>query len=82
MPPTNSPPTSAADRLRAAASFNSESQRFLRFNLCQKSSQFYDAERLLLFGFATCALATLASDDDSGKTTIRADGGSRCSYSH
>ena len=38
----------------------------------------YDAERLLLFGFATCALATLASR----LSTIRAGGGSRCSYSH
>jgi hypothetical protein len=34
---------------------------FWGLNCAKSRPNFYDAERLLLFGFATCALATLAS---------------------
>src|SRR5271165_121200 len=34
---------------------------FCGLNCAKSRSNFYDAETLLLFGFATCALATLAS---------------------
>jgi len=41
--------------------FNSESQRFRRLNCAKSRLNFYDAERLLLFGFATCALARVST---------------------
>jgi hypothetical protein len=56
--------------------FISESQRFLSLNCANSRLNFYDAQRLLLFGFATCALATLGSRPMiAGKTTIRPGGG-------
>ena len=60
--------------------FNSESQRFLRFKLCQKSSQFLRCRKAAPFSDLRHAHWLRSRLD--GKTTIRAGGGSRCSYSH